>query len=82
MSASDPTLKDPQVEALVAELEAAGYESEHLDGAVHDAATERATAINNGGLYDQVHYLMRGGDHSFKPDDIRFAAKEAKEEDS
>ena len=74
-------LPDPQVTALVKELEAEGFTSEHLATTVFEAASERASAVNNGGLYDQVHYLLRGGDHSFKPYEIRFAAQLAKEED-
>lgn len=80
MSGTDPAIPDPHVTALVKELEADGFESQHLDEAVQDAASERASAVNNGGLYEQVHFLLRGGDHSFKPHEIRFAARQAKEE--
>lgn len=80
MSANDPAIPDPQVVELVKQLEAEGFTSEHLEGAVNDAATERAAAVNNGGLLVQVRYLLRGGDNSFKPSDVLYVARKSAEE--
>ncbi len=66
---------------LVRHLEEEGFKPEHLDEAVHDAASERATAANNDGLEAQVLFLLRGSDNSWKPGDIIAAARRAKEED-
>lgn len=75
-------MPDPKVAEVVKQLEAEGFDSSHLDGAVQDAASERASAVNNDGLYAQVRYLMRGSDHSWKPADVLDAARQNKEEDS
>jgi hypothetical protein len=74
-----PALLDPEVVEVVKQLEAEGLDSESLDAAVHDAASERASVTNNDCLYAQVRYLLRGGDHSWKPADVLYAARQAKE---
>ena len=45
-------------ERLVAKAEAAGLQPEDLDEAVHDLASAIAARINNGGLEEQVGYLV------------------------
>ena len=45
-------------ERLVAKAEAAGLQPEDLDEAVHDLASGIAAGINNGGLEEQVGYLV------------------------
>ncbi len=66
-----------EISDLVARLESLGIQPAHLDSAVHDAASERATAICNEGLVAQVTFLRRGSDHSWKPGDIVNAAQVA-----
>jgi hypothetical protein len=51
-------------------LEELGIETEHLDGLVHDCASE----INNCGMSVQVAYLLRRG---WTPEDIIGRAKMA-----
>lgn len=46
------------VEQLVAKAEAAGLEPEYLDDAVHELAASIAADTNNGGLDDQIGYLV------------------------
>lgn len=69
-------LMDKRLAAAVAALEAAGHTPAHLDEAVQDAASELATAANNGGLREQVSFLLAAGD--WKPADIVFAAEQAR----
>lgn len=76
-----PAIPDPKVVEVVKQLESEGFDSSHLDEAVQDAAADRVSGINNKGLYAQVFYLMRGSDHSWKPDDVLFAAREQKVSD-
>jgi hypothetical protein len=64
--------------ATALELIKAGCSPEHLDEAVQQAASELASAANNDGLEAQVKFLLAAGD--WKPEDILFKAKEAKEE--
>jgi hypothetical protein len=59
--------------ALRQELEKLGIETEHLDGLVHDCASE----INNCGMSVQVAYLLRRG---WTPADIIGRAKMALED--
>jgi hypothetical protein len=79
---SDEAIPDPKVVEVVKQLEAEGFDSSHLDGAVQDAASERASGVNNDGLYAQVHYLLRGSDHSWKPADVIDAARQHKADDT
>ena len=44
-----------QLVELAAQL---GIESEYLDEAVHEAASDLASAINNGGINDQIEFLI------------------------
>ena len=48
------------VERLVNKAESAGLKSEDLDEMVHDLVSGVASDINNGGLEDQVKYLVAG----------------------
>jgi len=57
---------------------AGGYNSMHLDDAVHQAASGMATDANNGGIAAQVKFLVAAGR---TPEEILEAAKQAKAED-
>lgn len=48
-----------------------------LDSAVHDAASEIATSVNNEGTKDQVLFLLGQG---WKPGDILFRARDSSDE--
>ena len=48
------------VERLVDKAEAAGLDPEDLDDLVHDLAASVAADVNNGGLEDQIRYLVDG----------------------
>ncbi|MGO9110428.1 MAG: hypothetical protein ACLP9L_14490 [Thermoguttaceae bacterium] len=48
------------VERLVNKAESAGLKAEDLDETVHDLMSSIASDINNGGLEDQVTYLVEG----------------------
>jgi len=43
---------------LIARLLKAGIESSSLDDIVHDAASQEASNANNGGLDDQINFLI------------------------
>lgn len=43
---------------LIQKAEKLGIDAESLDDAVHDAASQVASAINNGGIEDQIAYLL------------------------
>lgn len=66
-------------ENLIKELLDEGIEPAHLDEAVHDAASGMASGANNEGLEVQVDFLLGAGD--WKPADILFKSREAKEGD-
>ena len=74
---SNPTQPDLAVLNVVTRMEAAGLVSEDLDDAVTTSSEERASNVNNAGLYAQVHYLMRAGDNSWKPEEVIHAATAA-----
>ena len=58
LTTSDWSLRTlPDVSELLAMAEAMGLQHEDLDGLVHDAISGRASAINNGGLDDQLAFL-------------------------
>jgi peptide subunit release factor 1 (eRF1) len=46
------------VERLVDKAEAAGLDPEDLDELVHDLTASVAADVNNGGLEDQIRYLV------------------------
>ena len=48
------------VERLVNKAEAAGLDPEDLDDLVHDLTASIAADVNNGGLEDQIRYLVEG----------------------
>jgi len=48
------------VERLVDKAEAAGLDPEDLDELVHDLTASVAADVNNGGLEDQIRYLVDG----------------------
>lgn len=59
LTTSDWTLRTlPDVSELVAMAESMGLKPEDLDDLVHDAISARASAINNGGLDDQLAFLV------------------------
>ena len=51
---------EEQIERLVDKTEAAGLEPEDLDEIVHEFAASIAADVNNGGLEDQIRYLVDG----------------------
>jgi len=51
---------DDQIERLVDKADAAGLEPEDLDEIVHEFAASIAADVNNGGLEDQIRYLVDG----------------------
>jgi len=51
---------DDQIDRLVDKTEAAGLEPEDLDEIVHEVAASIAADVNNGGLDDQIRYLVDG----------------------
>lgn len=51
---------DGQIEQLVDKADAAGLEPEDLDEIVHEFAASIAADVNNGGLDDQIRYLVDG----------------------
>jgi len=51
---------DDQIERLVDKADAAGLEPEDLDEIVHEFAASIAADVNNGGLDDQIRYLVDG----------------------
>ena len=48
------------VERLVDKADAAGLQPEDIDDLVHDLAASTAADVNNGGLSDQIKYLVEG----------------------
>jgi hypothetical protein len=51
---------EEQIERLVDKVDAAGLEPEELDEIVHEFAASIAADVNNGGLEDQIRYLVDG----------------------
>ena len=51
---------DDQIDRLVDKADAAGLEPEDLDEIVHEFAASIAADVNNGGLDDQIRYLVDG----------------------
>ena len=51
---------EEQIERLVDKADAAGLEPEDLDEIVHEFAASIAADVNNGGLEDQIRYLVDG----------------------
>ena len=51
---------EEQIERLVDKVDAAGLEPEDLDEIVHEFAASIAADVNNGGLEDQIRYLVDG----------------------
>jgi len=51
---------EQQIERLVDKADAAGLEPEDLDEIVHDLAASIAADVNNGGLDEQIRYLVDG----------------------
>jgi hypothetical protein len=49
----------PETTRLLEKAEEMGLQAEQLDDLVHDAASQEASGVNNGGLSDQVEYLVR-----------------------
>ena len=48
------------VERLVDKADAAGLQPEDFDEVVHEFAASVAADVNNGGLTDQIEYLVEG----------------------
>jgi hypothetical protein len=51
---------EEQIKRLVDKADAAGLRSEDLDEIVHEFAASIAADVNNGGLDDQIRYLVDG----------------------
>jgi hypothetical protein len=49
-----------QIERLTDKADAAGLQPEDLDDLVHEFAASIASDVNNGGLEDQIAYLVAG----------------------
>ena len=49
-----------QIERLTNKADAAGLQPEDLDNLVHEFASSVAADVNNGGLEDQIRYLVDG----------------------
>lgn len=47
--------------SLQRQLQEQGVESEALDELVHDAASQKASSINNDGMSEQLRYLADAG---------------------
>ena len=58
--APEAAASDDQIERLVDKADAAGLEPEDLDEIVHEFAASVAADVNNGGLDDQIRYLVDG----------------------
>jgi hypothetical protein len=56
----EATVSDDQIERLVDKADAAGLEPEDLDEMVHEFAASIAADVNNGGVEDQIRYLVDG----------------------
>jgi hypothetical protein len=73
------------VERLVEKASAAGLEPEDMDETVHELASSIAADINNGGLDEQVRYLVEemGAEHTERQIDelIQEHGKQADEEE-
>ena len=63
--------------ALIQKLEELGAKPEHLDEAVHQAASDMASNANNGGLSEQVEFLKTLA--GWLDEDIIKAASDGKE---
>jgi len=57
---SDSATSDEQIQRLVDKADTAGLEPEDLDEIVHELAASFAADVNNGGLEDQIRYLVDG----------------------
>ena len=51
---------EKQIERLVDKTDAAGLKPEDLDEIVHEFAASIAADVNNGGLEEQIRYLVEG----------------------
>ena len=52
--------RSAEVERLANKADAAGLQPEDLDELIHDLAASVAADVNNGGLTDQLRYLVDG----------------------
>lgn len=57
----------PKLVALKEEVLKRGYKDFNLDDLVHDAASEIASAVNNGGMEEQLRFLL---EHDWTPEDV------------
>jgi len=78
---------EPEVAAVVERLmdkaDAAGLQPEDLDDLVHDLASSVAADVNNGGLEDQLRYLVDGigAQHTERQLDELIEGRQQKQED-
>ena len=52
--------RSAEVERLTNKADIAGLQPENLDDLIHDLAASVAADVNNGGLADQIEYLVDG----------------------
>jgi hypothetical protein len=71
------------VERLADKAKANGLKAEDLDNIVHDLAAGMAADVNNGGLGDQLYYLVvgLGAQHADRQIDELIAGRHQDEED-
>jgi hypothetical protein len=55
----DADQQQPEVDRLVEKCDAAGLKSEDLDDLVHELASNIASDTNNGGVEEQIRYLLK-----------------------
>ena len=56
----ETAVPEQRIESLVAKADAAGLQPEDIDDLVHEFAASVAADVNNGGLDDQIRYLVEG----------------------
>jgi hypothetical protein len=79
----DPVISDQQIQRLVDKADAAGLEPEDLDETVHELAASIATDANNGGLENQIRYMVAemGAQHTDRQIEDLIEANQDKESD-
>ena len=60
-------------DALYEELKEFENDSERLDDMVHDAASKIGSGVNNGGVHEQITFLL---EHGYAEHEIRCALKD------
>ena len=50
-----------EFERIEDQMREAGYDESHLDDMVHEAASHLASTVNNGGMLEQIEFLLQNG---------------------